>query len=310
MKRVKIINYLFIIFFLFQFSNVFSKISNSIVITVGNLPITYLDLVKEMRLIAIVSNNKIENSNKEQIKNIAAKSLIKRKIKEIEIEKYSIKNYNKNDLKKLISQTSINLGTNKDGLKKIMNLNNLDFKYLEHKYEVDLKWNSLIFELYKNKVVLNMGEVEEILNNTIQNTVSRKDFLLSEIEINLPNNEMQLVIKKIINNIEVEGFENTAKKYSISQTAERGGSLGWINEKKLSGKILENIKNLKTNEVGKPIILENSIVFLKKMGEKVYEKDVKKLKDNIIKIEKEKKLKMFSNSHYSNLERVTQINFL
>ena len=310
MKRVKILNYLFIIFFLFQFSNVFSKISNSIVITVGNLPITYLDLVKEMRLIAIVSNNKIENSNKEQIKNIAAKSLIKRKIKEIEIEKYSIKNFNKNDLKKLISQTSINLGTNEDGLKKIMNLNNLDFKYLEHKYEVDLKWNSLIFELYKNKVVLNMGEVEEILNNTVKNTVSRKDFLLSEIEINLPNNEMQLVIKKIMGNIEMEGFENTAKKYSISQTAERGGSLGWINEKKLSGKILENIKNLKTNEVGKPIILENSIVFLKKMGEKVYEKDVKKLKDNIIKIEKEKKLKMFSNSHYSNLERVTQINFL
>ena len=310
MKRVKILNYLFIIFFLFQFSNVFSKISNSIVITVGNLPITYLDLVKEMRLIAIVSNNKIENSNKEQIKNIAAKSLIKRKIKEIEIEKYSIKNYNKNDLKKLISQTSINLGTNEDGLKKIMNLNNLDFKYLEHKYEVDLKWNSLIFELYKNKVVLNMGEVEEILNNTVKNTVSRKDFLLSEIEINLPNNEMQLVIKKIMGNIEMEGFENTAKKYSISQTAERGGSLGWMNEKKLSRKILENIKNLKTNEVGKPIILENSIVFLKKMGEKVYEKDVKKLKDNIIKIEKEKKLKMFSNSHYSNLERVTQINFL
>tara|TARA_S200000501_G_C20734546_1_gene704404 strand:+ start:112 stop:1044 length:933 start_codon:yes stop_codon:yes gene_type:complete len=310
MKRAKILNYLFIIFFLFQFSNVFSKISNSIVITVGNLPITYLDLVKEMRLIAIVSNNKIENSNKEQIKNVAAKSLIKRKIKEIEIKKYSIKNFNKNDLKKLISQTSINLGTNEDGLKKIMNLNNLDFKYLEHKYEVDLKWNSLIFELYKNKVVLNMGEVEEILNNTVQNMVSRKDFLLSEIEINLPNNEMQLVIKKIMRNIEMEGFENTAKKYSISQTAERGGSLGWMNEKKLSRKILENIKDLKTNEVGKPIILENSIVFLKKMGEKVYEKDVKKLKDNIIKIEKEKKLKMFSNSHYSNLERVTQINFL
>ena len=310
MKRVKILNYLFIIFFLFQFSNVYSKISNSIVITVGNLPITYLDLVKEMRLIAIVSNNKIEDSNKEQIKNIAAKSLIKRKIKEIEIEKYSIKNFNKNDLKKLISQTSINLGTNEDGLKKIMNLNNLDFKYLERKYEVDLKWNSLIFELYKNKVVLNMGEVEEILNNTVKNTVSRKDFLLSEIEINLPNNEIQLVIKKIVRNIEMEGFENTAKKYSISQTAERGGSLGWMNEKKLSRKILENIKDLKTNEVGKPIILENSIVFLKKMGEKVYEKDVKKLKDNIIKIEKEKKLKMFSNSHYSNLERVTQINFL
>ena len=95
-----------------------------------------------------------------------------------------------------------------------------------------------VFELYKNKVVLNMGEVEEILNNTVKNTVSRKDFLLSEIEINLPNNEMQLVIKKIMKNIEMEGFENTAKKYSISQTAETGGSLGLINEKKISIKIL------------------------------------------------------------------------
>ena len=46
------------------------------------------------------------------------------------------------------------------------------------------------------------------------------------------------------------------------------------------------------------------------MGEKVYEKNIEKVKDNIIKIEKQKKLKMFSNSHYSNLERVTQINFL
>ena len=46
------------------------------------------------------------------------------------------------------------------------------------------------------------------------------------------------------------------------------------------------------------------------MGEKVYEKDVEKVKDNILNAEKDKKLKMFSNSHYSNLERITQINFL
>ena len=45
------------------------------------------------------------------------------------------------------------------------------------------------------------------------------------------------------------------------------------------------------------------------MGEKVLRKYVKKLKNSIIKLKK-KKIKMFSNSHYSNLERVTQINFL
>ena len=46
------------------------------------------------------------------------------------------------------------------------------------------------------------------------------------------------------------------------------------------------------------------------MGERVFDKDIEKIKNNIIEIEKNKKLKMFSNSHYSNLERTIQINFL
>ena len=198
MKKEKILNYLFILFFLFQTSQVFAKISNSIIITVGNLPITQLDLVKEMKLVSIISNNKIDTSNKEQIKNIAAKSLIKRKIKEIEINKRGVKNYNKNDLQKLIKKTSMNLGTNENGLREIMNSNNVDFEYLKRKFEIDLKWNTLIFELYKNKVVLNMNEVEEKINSEIQKMDSDRDFLLSEIAINLPEGNFQPIVKKIM----------------------------------------------------------------------------------------------------------------
>ena len=127
MKIEKILKSILILFFLFQTSHALSKISNSIVITVGNLPITYLDLVKEMKLVSIISKNKIDNLNKEQIKNIAAKSLIKRKIKEIEINRLGIKNYNQNDLENLIKKTSTNLGTNKNGLREIMHINNIGF---------------------------------------------------------------------------------------------------------------------------------------------------------------------------------------
>jgi len=310
MKKEKILNYLFILFFLFQTSQVFAKISNSIIITVGNLPITQLDLVKEMKLVSIISNNKIDTSNKEQIKNIAAKSLIKRKIKEIEINKRGVKNYNKNDLQKLIKKTSMNLGTNENGLREIMNSNNVDFEYLKRKFEIDLKWNTLIFELYKNKVVLNMNEVEEKINSEIQKMDSDRDFLLSEIAINLPEGNFQPIVKKIMDNIKIEGFETTAKKFSISESAEQGGNVGWINEKKLSEKIYENVKNLNTNEIGKPLVMGNTILIIKKMGEKIYDKNIEKLKDDIVRVEKDKKLKMFSNSHYSNLERITQINFL
>ena len=244
MKRTKILNCLLILFFLLQTSQTFGKITNSIVITVGNLPITYLDLIKEMKLVSIISNIKIDDSNKEQIKNIAAKSLIKRKIKETEINRYEIKDYNKNDLENLIKKTSINLGTNQDGLKKIMDRNNIDFEYLRSKFKVDLKWNSLIFELYKNKIVLNMSEVEEKINSEIEKADTNRKFLLSEIQVNIPEGELQPIIKKIMDNIKSEGFENTAKKFSIAKSSEKGGNVGWIDEKKLSKKINDNIKNL------------------------------------------------------------------
>ena len=310
MKKQKILNWLFVLFFLFQTSQVFAKISNSVVITVGSLPITTLDMVKEMKLISIISGNKIDDTNKVQIKNIAAKSLIKRKIKELEIDKYEVKNYKKNDLENLIKKASINIGTDKEGLKKIMESNNLNFRYLEKKFEIDLKWNSLIFNLYKNKVVLNMGEIKEKISTELKKTDSNRTFLMSEIEVNMPKDGLEAVVKKIMNSINDEGFESAAKKFSISKSAELGGNIGWISEKKLSIKIADNIKNLKTNEVSEPIILESTLLIVKKMGERVFDKDIEKIKNNIIEIEKNKKLKMFSNSHYSNLERTIQINFL
>ncbi len=310
MKKEKILNWLFVIFFLFQTSQVFAKISNSVVITVGSLPITHLDVIKEMTLVSILSGNRIDDSNKVQIKNIAVKSLIKRKIRELEINKYGVKNYKKSDLENLIKKASINLGIDKEGLKRIMTSNNLDFKYLEKKFEIDLKWNSLIFNLYKNKVVLNMSEIKEKISSELERSDSNRTFLLSEIEVNIPEDNLDAIVKKIMKSINEEGFENAAKKFSISKSAELGGSIGWISEKNLSRKIYENIKNLETNEVSKPIILESTMLIVRKMGERVLDKDIEKIKNDIILIEKNKKLKMFSNSHYSNLERTTQINFL
>ena len=261
-----------------------------------------------MKLIAVITNNKINDSTKEQIKKIAVQALIKRRIKEIEITKHDVKNYNTNDLEKLIIKTSRNLGLDKNGLETIMKNNNLSLQNLIKRFEVDLKWNTLIFELYKNKISLNMTEIEERINLELEKLESNRKFLLSEIEVSRNGGESS--IEKIMNSIKTEGFENTAKKFSTSKSAEYGGNIGWIEEKKLSKKIYESIKNLKTDELSKPIFFENTIVIIKKAGEEVNTKNIEEIKNNIVKIEKQKKLQMFSNSHFSNLERTTQINFL
>ncbi len=311
MRKVKFIIYISFIFFLFSGSKLNSNIKNSIIMTIGNEPVTYLDLIKEMKIISIISRQSLDETNKESIKALAVKALIKRKIKEMEIIKYDIKDFNQSDLKNLIIKTSNNLGTDLYGLEQIMEKNQMTIKNLKERYEVDLKWNTLIFELYKNKISLNMNEVEEKINTEIKrlDTTKRK-FLLSEIEIRKNQGNDDEKINKIIENIKKEGFEKTAKKFSTSISAEYGGNIGWIDEKNLSQKIRNNIQNLKVEEISDPIFLENTIVLIRINGVRKFEKNIEKIKNRIVRLEKEKKLQMFSNSHYINLERVVPVNFL
>ena len=215
MKKKVPIYFLIIFFFFIQTDKIFSQTNNSIIISVGNHPITRLDLLKEIKLIAILSNTEITNSNQEQIKTLAIKSLIKRNIKKNEIKKRNIERYNKNQLEALINNACKKLGVDRSGLKNILDRYNLSYENLIKKFQVDLKWNYMIFEMYKNKISLNTSEIES--------------------KINL---------------------------------------------------YLENSKDIKK------------------------EQDIKLIKEKIVNQEKEKKLKMFSNLHYSNLERSTQIKFL
>ena len=148
------------LFFLLQNKIVHSQINNKIIISVGNYPITTIDLLKEIKLIAILSDTDINQNNREQIKGLAVKSLIKRNIKESEIKRRNIYKYNKKQLNGLILNTSTKLGVDQQGLKQILERNNLSYKELIKRFETDLKWNYMIFQIYKNKISLNTAEIE------------------------------------------------------------------------------------------------------------------------------------------------------
>jgi len=215
MRKKIYINLITVFLLLFQADILFGQTNNKIIITVGKYPITYFDLFKEVKMISILSNSKINENNREQIKNLAITSLIKRKIKIGEVEKLGIKNYSKRDLEGLIQNTSRNIGLDKNGLRELLKKNNLSFDSLVKRFETDLKWNSMIFLIYKNKISLNTVEIENKINLELENLEDKND-----------------------------------------------------------------------------------------------EKKIEMIKQNIVNQEKDKKLQMFSNSHYSNLERIIQIKFL
>tara|TARA_B100002052_G_scaffold265248_1_gene261660 strand:+ start:114 stop:758 length:645 start_codon:yes stop_codon:yes gene_type:complete len=199
MKKRIYLFFFVIIFFLFQNKLVFSQIENSIIISVGDYPITKLDLLKEIKLIAILSNTEINQNNKEQIKGLAVKSLIKRNIKENEIKRRNIFKYNKKQLETLISSTSKKIGLDKNGLKMVLENNNLSYEELVKRFETDLKWNYMIFQIYKNKISLNAVEIENKLQLRLESLESPNDQKINLIKEQIVNSEKEKKLKMFSN---------------------------------------------------------------------------------------------------------------
>ena len=158
---------------------------------------------------------------------------------------------------------------------------------------------------------------EEIINKELTKSLNSKknikEVKLSEIEIGIDEN---LTIEKEVERIKAliakNGFANTAFTVSISPSAENKGELGWINSKSLSKKIVNIISKLKIGEISKPIISQNSILFLKLVdtretrSEKV---NLDEIKEKIINQKKNELFNLYSNSHLSKLRNTSFIEY-
>jgi len=87
--------------------------------------------------------------------------------------------------------------------------------------------------------------------------------------------------------------------------------IGWISNKALSKRYQEQIKRININEISSPIINKNSVSLLKinAIKKNTNEIELNKIKEQILTQKKDKKLNLFSRSHFSNLENAIPINF-
>ena len=258
-----------------------------------------------------MNNKRFSEDERKELQQIAIKSIIKRSIKKIEIERNNYLEFNKQDLKKELLRLANNINIDVDTLKNIFSSNELDFSILENQIKTDLLWNSLIFQLFKNKISINLGEIDEQLK-LIQNKKEVKEYLISEIVIKpVEKDKLESLIVELKNRIKIEGFESVAVSLSISDSATRNGDLGWVNENIISKKLLSTIANTPVGNISKPILLPNAILIFKIRDKRKIEKNInlEETKNLLINSEKERILNMHSSSHYNNLRRSISIKF-
>ena len=308
MKTLKII--IFTLFSILSLIDNANTIENKILFKVNNEIITSLDIFNELRYLESI-NKQFRTTEKEQAFEIAKKSLIREKIKEIELKKV-VKEIALDE--KFVNDVILNYFEKID-IKSIsdfedyFNSINVDHNLIKKKITIEIMWNQLIFRKYNQKVKIN----KQAIINDIKSNNKQKEFFLSEILFNV--NETENLSKKfnlIKDKIRETNFSEAALIYSISDTSKKGGELGWIKETSVSKKIKNILQEIKLGDYSNPIVIPGGFLILKIEDIRDVERNFD-LNDEVRKIIKEKtnkQLNQFSNIFFNKVKKNIAINEL
>jgi peptidyl-prolyl cis-trans isomerase SurA len=302
-------NYLLILFLCLFFNNA-KSIESKIIHSIGGEIITSIDIKNEFKYL-VALNNSLKELNKEKILIISNESVIREKIKKIEISKNFKEIKINNDYLNLLLKniyTRLNLKSINEFE---LYLKNYDLKIdnVKAKITIDALWNELIIKKYSSKITINEDEIKkEILKNS---KIQSKEHQLSEIIFEVTNKgEIEKKYNEVVKSINEIGFENSAATYSFSESAKIGGDIGWINENSLNNDIKENINNLQIGEITKPMTLSNGILILKLVNTKNLDTtiDIENELKKAINYERNRQLNQYSKIYYNKIKKNLDFN--
>ena len=302
--------FLFTLVFVIIFTLVKAS-ENKIIVKLDNEIITSFDVENEARFLKAL-NPQIKDLDYSQILKISKNSIIRQKIKKIELLKYTNElNLEDKFLNKLIKSNYSKLGLNNvDEFENYMKNYDIDLQNVKEKMIIEAMWNELVFKKYSSKIKIDKKEIEkEILAN--KNEVI--SYHLYEILFSDTNNsEIEKKFKEIQKVIKDSNFENAALIYSVSDSSALGGDLGWIEENILNKKIRNELSKIEINKFTRPILTSSGFLILmikdkKKVKKKI---DIEKEIQKMINIKTNQQFAQYSNMFFKKVSKNISINEL
>ncbi len=270
---------------------------------IENEILTNVDFLNERNYL-IALNNNLKDLPKNQLKKISKQSLIREKIKKIELLKfYDLKKADKYSDRVLTDfYKRLNFKTEDDFVSYMAGYN-LKIDDIKEKLKIETLWNEMIFNKYKNQIKI---DEEKIKSKIKTQKKILKEYNLSEILFQLSADEKFLdKYNLILKNIKNSGFKNSANIFSISDSSKFGGEIGWINQNQLNDSLLKEIENLKINQLTKPIQVSSGYLIIKLNNERKKEKklDFEKTFKQMVTQEKNRQLNQFSLIYFNKIKQ-------
>ena len=305
---MNILRFIIIFFLIFKFNNGHA-LENKILIKVDQKIITTIDILNEINYITSL-NPSFKTADQNTKFEIAKNSLIKQALKEKEIYKI-FKNIDlkEDDFKRIL----INQYSNKDlgninSVEQYLKKFDLELSDLFEKTEVNTYWNEMIVQRFNKNININRDNIKEnLLKNNFQ-----KEFNLSEILFSISSDEkLEIRYNTIIEDINKNGFDATALKFSLSDTSSQGGLIGWVKESALNQNIIQILNEYQANMITKPIRIPSGFLILKINDIREINKysNLDQEIEQIVKLQINNQLSQFSNILIEKIRKEVEIEY-
>ncbi|MDA7695362.1 peptidylprolyl isomerase [Candidatus Pelagibacter sp.] len=292
---------------IFSVSKVLAGVS--IAVKVNNTIISSHDIKRESLYLKAL-NTKLENLDNKQILRIAKESIIREKIKLIELNKYYVLDQSNPLLDKVVKDFYLKLNMqNEIEFENHLKKYDLNISEIKKKIEIETTWNDLINNNYRNQIKIDKNKLLEKIDN-LKADKQKKSYLLSEIVFEIKvGQSIDQVFFKIEESIKEIGFENTANIYSITDSSKFGGKIGWVDEENLAPIIKSEIQKINLEGYTKPITINNNLLILKLQDtkEEVVKINKSLLLDEMMRYEFNAQLSKYSKIYYNKVKINTEI---
>ena len=161
-----------------------AELTNKVIMSVGNEIITNYDMARELKYLNVITVGQLKNLEAQEAKDMVTNSLIKDKIKINVLSNYDNIIIKDELIEDQIKRTFRRFGFNNiEDFKRYLEIENYNFEEFKKKVLLELQWNQLVYQFYKNQIVINKEKIDKKINVIISEQEKKKEYLIYEIFI-------------------------------------------------------------------------------------------------------------------------------
>ena len=246
-----------------------AELNNKVIISVGEEIITNYDLDKEINYLNVITVGQIKELDDQESKKIAIDSLIKDKIKITALSNYNNIIIKDELLNNQIIKTSRNIGFGSlEDFTTFLKFQEYELDEYKKKVLLELQWNQLVYQFYRNQIVIDKKKIDEKLKILIAEQKKDVEYLVYEIFIkNSAIKELDEESEEKLNenNVVEELPENKVVDEKNSEIIIEAESASYNNKKNsiIEEKSIEKEVEVETND---QIIIDDVIENIKEEG--------------------------------------------